>query len=183
MARNLRFFLNTEIFGVNYLRRLVLQPIRSYSATAPKKPEGVAPTYLKRDHEFRMTKKGTIETLQQLLQLKPFDALNVVTDCKHFKKISRATLKNNYKIYIQNGITNETLLKYPEVLTVLDTEQKLELIKKLEYDLNEVVVLVLLSVPSLIKFVQSELEMDNLNSRRIATLSTLLQVFICIIPK
>ncbi|XP_044267641.1 transcription termination factor, mitochondrial [Tribolium madens] len=170
MARNLCHFLKTD--GFDPLKRL-FPSLRLYSANPMKKTENVAPVYTKRDNEFKMTKKGTISTLEQLLQLKKFDASNIVMDNNCFKYVSKATLKGNYTVFKQKGITQETLFKYPEILTVLETEQKLQIIEKLKYDINEVAILLLLNVPSLEQVEKNE---ENPEVGIIATLSSLLQI-------
>ncbi|EFA03770.2 hypothetical protein TcasGA2_TC013881 [Tribolium castaneum] len=170
MARNLCQFLKIDV-------RLLLPSLhlnaRLYSASPVKKSENVAPVYTKRDDEYKMTKKGAVSTLQKLLRLKTFDAFNIVLNNDFFNNVSKATLKGNYALLVQKGITPETILKYPELLTVSGTEQKLQIIEALKYDINEVAILLLLNIPSLKKLEENEVDPEG---STITSLSSLLNI-------
>jgi hypothetical protein len=147
---------------------------RLYAAQV-KKPENQAPVYKGTDHEYKTTKKASVQTLEHLLNIKTLNAIAIVSTNKVFQKTSSATFKANYALYVQKSISHDTIVKYPEILTVTDSEKKLQELQKLPYDINTVAVLLMIPLHILIKFVTSELEGGKARSK-ISVMSSLLQI-------
>ncbi|KAJ3656219.1 hypothetical protein Zmor_015313 [Zophobas morio] len=183
MTRNLnRLFKLNLLYISQHIFKSRLPPqasstLRLYSSagTVPKKVESVGPVYQKRDHEFKVSRKATVQALEELLSIKTIDALDIAMNNIYFRHISKSILKNNYVLYSEQGVSHDTLLKHPELLTVVDSEMKLKEIQKLPYSIDVVVILILLSEHNFVKFLQSETVKPK-DEGKISILSSLLQI-------
>lgn len=126
------------------------------------------------DTDLIGSKKTIIRTLEQMLNINTFEALDLYFKNKDLSNVSSSSLKSIHNIYLDYSVNNETLIKYPELLT-LDAktlERKLIILKDLPYDINETVMLCLLSMDTLPVFVKLELK----NKGRIENLRKILEV-------
>ncbi|RZC38244.1 uncharacterized protein BDFB_006202, partial [Asbolus verrucosus] len=158
------------LISLHFFETSPLSKIRLYSSTPVRKIEIATPTYNKTDHEHKTSKKVIAQTLENLLGIRTFAAVQIISKNKIFRKVSSAAIKNNHAVFLQKSISSEILLKHPELLAVVNVEPKLLEIQKLPYDINTVAVLLLVPFNTLVNLVHNELkvgkEQDRLNDAR-----------------
>ncbi|KAJ8951185.1 hypothetical protein NQ314_007725 [Rhamnusium bicolor] len=153
-------------------------PAKTFSqAITPNKVQET-PLYMKRDEDYKITKKRVMKKLEELLNIRPYIAKEIVSKYKNFLKVSGIDISENYYSCLTNAITKITLIKFPEVLAASDISSKINELKKLPYDINESTPLLSLTYNKIKVFVAQEIEV-----RRIARISKALKVKECEVCK
>lgn len=140
--------------------------LRSISKTVNPINTNESSQRIKKEHE--KSQKGSAKMLQDLLNLRPMAAKDIVSKYKKFHKIPKKIIEENYNFSLENGILHETLLKFPEVLAESDIPLKMSQLKEMPYDINITTPLLSLTYKFLEKYFK---ETD-----RIALVSKLLEV-------
>lgn len=118
--------------------------------------------YLQTAQEPLVPHSNTVQKLQELFNLKKITATNIILDHKKFTEVSANEIERNFNALISAGIKKDNLHKHVEVLTILEVDEKICLLKDLTYDLNNTVPLVMLDIKILSKFVIQEKTEDRL---------------------
>lgn len=123
------------------------------------------------DEEHQFGKKYTIKKLQQLLGISVFTAQGIANTTKSLSFVNGKMMTNSCEILKKNGITKETILKYPNLLASRDLEKNLEICKQLVDDINETAPFLLLQENELVTMI-----MKGVTKNRLNVLAELLQV-------
>lgn len=115
----------------------------------------------------------TVKKLQELFNIRESTASNIIHDHKIFLTASVDEIDKTYRTCLDAGIAKKNLLCYVDVLTISYISDKIELLKKLPYDLNITVPLLVLDEKLLKTFVVQEI-----SEKRIKHLGKLFNVIL-----
>lgn len=113
----------------------------------------------------------SVEALQELFSLKKSTAFNIILDHATFAEVSKNDIKETFNSCIKAGIEKHILHEQIQVLSMLQVEEKIQVLKELPHDINITVALLTLNFKLLKKFVEQEK-----NEKRIEYLSNIFLV-------
>ncbi|XP_065163916.1 transcription termination factor, mitochondrial [Atheta coriaria] len=102
------------------------------------------PTTKEDIHNFQENKATVVETLENLLNIRKFTAVDLITQQRKLYQVTAHILTRNHKILQTHGIKNATIIKHPDILAAQPPallQENLNLIKDLPFELDDVVYL------------------------------------------
>lgn len=124
------------------------------SATKSDTTATETPVYTKTDDDYAFGKKHTIKKLENLLGIRTFTAMNIADKYKKLSLVNGKVLSDNFEMCIEAGLTKNTIMKYPEILSQKDLNMKIDLLRDLPLKINDRASLLLLNYKALSNFVE-----------------------------
>lgn len=127
--------------------------------------------------EYGIGKKYAVMKLQQLFNLRLFTATDVATRFKKLQLVTGKTMFDNYNILKQEGIEDNIILQYPDLLAQKSMELKILLIKRLPFNITDTVPLLNIELNRFKQFINKvPVECKDIPGGRIGFLSKLFEV-------
>lgn len=109
-----------------------------------------------------ISKIAASKKLQELLNVNAYRASCMVSNHTNLTKLSTEELEKNYHFCLENGLSKETLLAYPNILSDTALIPKVRNLKLLPYDINVSAPLLLIPLKRFMGFLNEELAVKRI---------------------